>query len=265
MSRRAARQPRPNGVSPYSARTRRRLLRDVEGLELLGGHHHAGPGERLAVQRGLDAAASGPGRRPARRRPGRAAGRRRAGRATEAVTSGRRPLRVADLEGVVLAAEEPASARPLAGQDRDVPGDVRPADGQLVAADRADRRMLDRRVGAIARLHQVRPALVVPLLAHERADQGDRAHLLGQPLEPLGELDPLERPSRSPSSRRRSSVPGCGSNVSSWLGPPASQSRITDCAGSRDRSACRPAAARRASASSSPASARKPRRSIAGR
>ena len=43
----------------------RGLLRDVECLELLGGHHHAGTGERLAVQGRLDAAA-GRGRRPVR-------------------------------------------------------------------------------------------------------------------------------------------------------------------------------------------------------
>ena len=33
-------------------------------------------------------------------------------------------------------------------------------------------------------------------------------------------------------------LPGCGSNVSSWLGPPPSHSRMTDCAGPRDFSAC---------------------------
>jgi len=34
-------------------------------------------------------------------------------------------------------------------------------------------------------------------------------------------------------------VPGWGSNVSSWLGPPESQSKISDRAGSRECSACR--------------------------
>ena len=114
-------------------------------------------------------------------RPGR--GRRHVGQAA---------LRVVHLEGVELVAEEPAAARPLAGQDRDVPGDVRPVDGQLVAADRPDRGVLDRRVGAVAGLHHVRPALVVALLAHQRSDEGDRAHLVGQPLVPLGELDALD-------------------------------------------------------------------------
>ena len=33
-------------------------------------------------------------------------------------------------------------------------------------------------------------------------------------------------------------LPGCGSKVSSWLGPPPSQSRMTDCAGPRVFSAC---------------------------
>ena len=69
---------------------------------------------------------------------------------------------------------------------------VRP-DRQLVAADRADRGVLDGRVGPIAGLHQIRSALVVTLLAHHRPDQRDRAHLVGQLLETLGELNARHR------------------------------------------------------------------------
>ena len=42
----------------------RGLLRDVERLELLGAHHHAGAGERLAVQRGVDAGSPAAGEGP---------------------------------------------------------------------------------------------------------------------------------------------------------------------------------------------------------
>ena len=102
---------------------------------------------------------------------------------------GQLPLRVADLERVEFASQKPAPARPFLGQDRNVPGNVGPADGQLVATDRADRGMLDRRVGPIARLHEIRPALVVTLLADHRSDQRDRFHLVGELLVPLRELD----------------------------------------------------------------------------
>jgi hypothetical protein len=133
-------------VSPYSARTPAGSRDTSKALQLLRGHHHSGAGDGLAVQRRLDAttAAMGEGtlddvevadpRQLAR------LGRRRR-------HVGQAALRVVHLEGVELAAEEPAPARPLAGQDRDVPGDVRPVDGQLVAADRPDRGVLDRRVG----------------------------------------------------------------------------------------------------------------------
>ncbi len=166
----------------------RGFLRHVERLELLGGHHHAGAGERLAVQRGLDAAAPAAGEGPLEDLQ--VADARQVARAGHSGGHvGQGPLRIADLEGVELAPQEAAAAGPLAGQDRDVPRDVGPAHRQLVAADRADRGVLDRRVGPIAGLHQVRAALVVPLLAHHRPDQGDRAHLVGQLLEALGELN----------------------------------------------------------------------------
>ena len=83
------------------------LLRDVERLELLGGHHHPGAGERLAVQRGVDpgAPAAGEGslddlevadpRQVAR-----------AGHAGRHI--GQSPLRIADLERVELAPQEAA-------------------------------------------------------------------------------------------------------------------------------------------------------------
>ncbi len=70
-----------------------------------------------------------------------------------------------------------------------MPGNVGPADRQLVAADGADRGVLDGRIGSIAGLHQIRSALVVAFLAHHRPDQRDRAHLVGQLLETLGELN----------------------------------------------------------------------------
>ena len=72
-----------------------------------------------------------------------------------------------------------------------MPRDARAARGQLVAADRADRRVIDRRVGPVAGLQQVGAALVVALLAHHRPDQRDRAHLLGEPAEAVGELHAL--------------------------------------------------------------------------
>ena len=74
-----------------------------------------------------------------------------------------------------------------------MPGNVRPSDRQLVAADRADRGMLDGRIRAVARLHHVCSALVIALLAHHRPDQGDRAHLIGELLEALGKLDAADR------------------------------------------------------------------------
>ena len=64
-------------------------------------------------------------------------------------------------------------------------------DRQLVAADRPDRRVLDRRVGPIAALHHVRAALVVAFLAHHRPNECDRTHLVGELLEAFGELDCL--------------------------------------------------------------------------
>ena len=91
---------------------RGRLLRHVERLELLGGHHRAGAGERLAVQGGLDAASPAAGEGPLDdvqvldpRQLARAGHRRG--------HVGQLALRVADLEGVELAAQEPAPARPL--------------------------------------------------------------------------------------------------------------------------------------------------------
>src|SRR5262249_52123868 len=123
---------------------------------------------------------------------------------------GKLTLWVPGLERVELAPEEAATARPPAGQDRDVPGDICMPYRQLMAADRADRGMLNRRVGTITGLHQVRAALVVPLLAHHRPDQGDRAHLLGQLLVPLGELDAGDR---GRDRLRAGGTPGSGVRV----------------------------------------------------
>ena len=138
----------------------------------------------------------------------------------------------------------------LLGQDRDVPGDVGPAHRQLVAADRADRGMLDRRVGPVAGLHQVRAALVVALLAHHRPDQRDRPHLLGQVLEALGELDALDG---GRDGLRAAGDPGVGVRVEGLeLARAAVQPEQDDRLRRLPRSARpgRPAAARRASASS---------------
>ena len=66
--------------------------------------------------------------------------------------------------------------------------DVGTSHWQLVAADRPDRRVLDRGVWSIAGLHQVSSALVVPLLAHHRPNQGHRAHLVRQLLKTCGEF-----------------------------------------------------------------------------
>ena len=74
-----------------------------------------------------------------------------------------------------------------------MPGNVRPSHGQLVTADGADRGVHDGRIEAIARLHHIRSALMIALLADHRSDQGDRAHLLGQLLEALGKLDAAQR------------------------------------------------------------------------
>src|SRR3954464_2293931 len=63
---------------------------------------------------------------------------------------------------------------------------------RLGAAAGADGRVDHRRVGTEAGLHGVGAALVVPLLADHRADQGDRPHLLRRPLKPGGEADALD-------------------------------------------------------------------------
>src|SRR5262249_39992516 len=105
---------------------------------------------------------------------------------------GQRTLGITHLERVEFRSQKPRPARPLSGEDRDMPRDVRAANGQLVAADRADRGMFDGRVGSIACLHQIRAALVVALFAHHRPDESDRAHLVGKLLEALGYLNPLD-------------------------------------------------------------------------
>ena len=79
---------------------------------------------------------------------------------------GQSPFGIADLEGVVLTTEIAASAGLLAGQDRDVPGNVRSSHGQLVTADGADRGVHDGRIGTVTRLHHICSALVIALLAY---------------------------------------------------------------------------------------------------
>ena len=111
-----------------------------------------------------------------------------------------------------------------------MPRNVGARRGQLVAADRADRRMHGRGIGPIAGLHQVRAPLVIPFLADQRADQRDRLHLFGDRSRPAASC----MPGTAVAIARVSPeifLPGCGSNVSNWLGPPASHNTISDCAG----------------------------------
>ena len=63
--------------------------------------------------------------------------------------------------------------------------------GQVVADDRAERRMRDGRVRAEAGLERVRAAFVVAFLALERADERDAVHLVGELFETGGELHAL--------------------------------------------------------------------------
>ena len=88
----------------------------------------------------------------------------------------------ASREGVKGIAQESAAAGPLTGQDRNVPGDIGPANGKLMGTDRSNRGMNHRRVRPMPRLHGIRvPALAVSpsRLMTERID-GERIHLFRQ-------------------------------------------------------------------------------------
>jgi len=87
--------------------------------------------------------------------------------------------RIAHLEGVVLVSQKSAASGPLAWQNRNMAGNLRPVHGELVRDNGADRRMHDRRLRPVAGLHVVGAALVVPFLRREGADHGQRVHLLG--------------------------------------------------------------------------------------
>ena len=99
------------------------LLRDVERLELFRAHHHPCAGERFAVQRGVDPglAAAGEGALEDLQisDPRRVAGGRHAGGDV-----GQGPFGIVGLEGVEFGAQEAAAAGPLAGEDRDVAGNL---------------------------------------------------------------------------------------------------------------------------------------------
>ncbi len=76
--------------------------------------------------------------------------------------------------------------------------DVRPLGRQLVTTDCTDRRVHGRGIGPIAGLHQVRASLVVSFFAHQRADDRQRVHLLGQLFQSLGQLDVLDAGGNGP-------------------------------------------------------------------
>ena len=229
MSCTAARQARPKGVSPNSFFTLSGASRTSNALScsddiILRAAAMLAACSVFSVEV-LEPAAGE--LRPRRRSPGRRAASwprssRHAGRHV-----GNRAAGIERLERVVLIAQKAAAGRPLAGQNRNVPRNLDVVLG-LMADDRAERRMHERRIGPKAGLDVVGGPLVVAFLADERADERDAVHLLGDLRQPVGNLNVLgRRLDRLGRLRARSSCPGCGSNVSSWLGPPSIQSTIS--------------------------------------
>ena len=236
MSLRAARQPRPKGVSPYSARKLAGSCETSNAFscsELIINRARARVSRcRVASTRESPAVGEGALENLKVGDPRQVSGHGHAGRYIRESS-----LWITGLKRVKLSPQESASARPLASQNRDVAGDVSSPDGQFMAADRTDRGVFDSGIGSIARFHQIRPALVIPFLADHRPHQCDRIHL-GRPVDrSLRRAVCREPPWRSLLSQPAIRVSGWGSNVSSWLGPPPSHKRIIDCAGSRDCSA----------------------------
>ena len=148
-----------------------------------------------------------------------------------------RPLRVLDHERLEAGTQE---SRP----------DRRPADAhdvrqvelalaQLGGHRAAQVRVLEGGGRHVPGVKLVGGTLVVPLLVGHRPHQGDLLHDLGRLLPALGDRDARVPTCRWTWSAPPCSVPGLGSNVSSWLGPPAIQSRMQAICRFRSSSACR--------------------------
>jgi len=93
-------------------------------------------------------------------------------------------------ERVVPSAQITAASRELIGQNRNVPRNLDVV-RKLMAKDSAERRMHQRRVGAIAGLYRVRRPLMVPFLAGQRTDERNVLHLLGHQRQTVCNLNSL--------------------------------------------------------------------------
>ena len=171
----APRSERSVAISgPYFSR----LLFDLEGLELFGSHHSQRAADRFLVQRpvGLEAAAIA-------ERPFDDVQVFEPAFLSVMLDSGLHVLKVlpwiGDLERIVIIAEKPAAGGPGTVQDRDVPRDFNPRHRQFVGDDRPQRRMDDCRIGTVASLEQVRPALMVPFFGDHRANHAQIVDLFG--------------------------------------------------------------------------------------
>jgi hypothetical protein len=103
-----------------------------------------------------------------------------------------RSRRIAHKEGVVTVAEVSSPRRPDSREDADMPGNLGRADGQLMADNGADGGVNHGGIGSKAGLEGVGAALVIAFFTDHGANETDILHLLGQPFQPLGQVNAFD-------------------------------------------------------------------------
>lgn len=105
---------------------------------------------------------------------------------------GNRPQRILRFERIVLISQVTTAGGPDVRQQGNMSRDFEVV-LRLMAQDRAERRMHQRGIGAVAILHVIRRPFVIPLFAHDRTNQRDRFHLLRHQRQAVADLDSLHR------------------------------------------------------------------------
>ena len=157
-----------------------RLAVEIEGGELLRGHEREGFAERVLVERPPHRLAPTGLKRP----------RQAVERAEPARLTVNRDMRDEILPllprrehpvGIELVAEIAAARGELRPPQRDEAGQLQASRRKFVRSDRPDGRMDGGRVGTVAGLDRVLTAFVVPLLRHQRPDEGKAIENLREP------------------------------------------------------------------------------------
>ena len=168
-----------------------RLVFDFKGGKVLGGHQRERIVHGFGVAGGggvaLAALAEGSRKELQASQPPGVARRFHIGPQVVDASAGARHTK-----GVKLLAEVAPAAGPLSVADRDIERHLQPSGDrfaiELIREDRADRRMLDRRIRPVAGFHKVGAPLVVALFADERPDQRNAIHPLSHQGKPRGNL-----------------------------------------------------------------------------